>query len=211
MNHTHFKRIDLTGQKFGRLLVLEYDHTGKNDVAFWLCKCDCGNEKIISRGNLKNGTTVSCGCYHHNKITSHDGCKTRLYSIWTAMKKRCFVTTHQAYKNYGGRGIIVCDEWKNDFVTFRDWALGNGYHEVLTIDRINNNGNYEPSNCRWATIKEQMRNRSKTAYVTIDNITRSISEWSEITGISYGNIFYRFKAGYSGEDLLKPAGGLNKC
>ncbi len=152
------KFIDLTGQKYGKLFVIERAENKENRPA-WLCKCDCGNIVVVKGSNLRSGHTKSCGCFRIEKITTHDKTHTRLYTIWHQMKERCYRESSRNYKYYGARGIRICNDWKNDFSKFYEWAMKNGYNDKLTIDRINTNGNYEPSNCRWATISEQNKNR----------------------------------------------------
>lgn len=156
---------DLTGREFGRLKVIERQGSNKKRHALWLCACQCGNSKVISSQDLLSGNTNSCGCFRKEKNRdlnqTHKMTGTRLYVIWKGMKERCYRHTSPKYKDYGGRGIAICDEWKNDFQAFHDWAISHGYAENLTIDRINNDGGYEPSNCRWATIAEQNKNKRK--------------------------------------------------
>ena len=158
------KLIDLTGQRFGLLTVLrKYGHSGKCREVTWLCKCDCGNETVVIGHDLRKGTTQSCGCFRKLREVEanikHGGSKEPLYKRWCGIKRRCYTTSNKDYKNYGGRGIKMCDEWKNDYSAFKEWALNNGFEEHLTIERINNDGNYEPSNCKWATVKEQNQNK----------------------------------------------------
>ena len=170
------KLIDLTGQRIGRLFVVQRCGS-QNGHATWLCRCDCGNEKIISVSSLKQGTQ-SCGCLWVEAInnwnqseekkkvtaslkTTHGGRGSRLYRIWRAMKTRCRNSNVPCFRYYGGRGIRVCDEWEGSFQSFAEWAIQNGYDDNLTIDRIDNDGNYEPSNCRWVTMTEQNKNKRK--------------------------------------------------
>ena len=154
------KLEDLTGKQFGRLTVIERaPNNGKRTM--WLCRCSCGTEKIINAHKLKSGNTVSCGCRRAEGLgdfmRTHGMTETRLYGIWSKMKGRCLCPTNESYNAYGGRGIRICDEWADDFMAFYNWAISNGYAETLSIDRIDNDGNYCPDNCRWITFEENAR------------------------------------------------------
>lgn len=197
------KLIDLTGMKFGNLIVIERAENSKDGHVRWKCVCNCGKvkEKPVSAQDLKNGKVVSCGCIHHQRITIHYGSKERLYQIWKSMLKRCENTNCRSYCNYGERGIKVCNEW-HDYLKFKEWAVQSGYKDNLTIDRIDNNGNYEPTNCRWATLKEQANNRRNNVFIQIGDETHTIAEWSEISGVNKGTIRNRYKRGICGDLLL---------
>lgn len=200
------KLIDLTGQRFGRLVVIESVGRSKYRYGLWRCKCDCGNEVIVATNLLHRGKTQSCGCYKIDKNTTHGQSGTRLYWIWGGMINRCTNSTMHNYNNYGGRGITVCDEWRT-FEPFYEWAITNGYREDLTIDRIDTNGNYCPENCRWATPKQQANNKRNNRLLTLNGITHTMTEWSEITGLSVTCICLRLdRYRWSVEDALtKPS------
>lgn len=194
---------DLTGQKFGKLTVIkEIENRGKHRL--WLCRCECGNEKIIYQTHITTGKTKSCGCLHSEiaseiaktRQTKHGMFGTRIYGIWHGIKTRCENSHNANYKNYGGRGINVCEEWR-EFEPFYEWALSNGYKEGLTIERVDVNGNYEPSNCRWATVKEQMNNKRNNHLITYNGETKTVSQWAEELGINRETIYTRLSRGWS--------------
>jgi hypothetical protein len=157
------------GIKFGRLTTIKEVHKSIKKRYAWFCRCECGNEKIVIATSLIRKNTMSCGCLHREQLiarnkqgTVHGDSRNgqRIYRIWHSMRERCLTPTCKDYKNYGGRGITICNEW-NSYINFKKWALENGYSDILSIDRINVDGNYEPSNCRWATSKQQANNRRK--------------------------------------------------
>lgn len=158
----------------------------------WNCLCECGNTKRIEASSLKNGTTKSCGCLQKETVKktatkywfNPNYKKDRIYRIYNKIKNRCYNSNSESYKYYGGRGIVICDEWLNDFQVFYDWAISSGYDEKLTIDRIDVNGNYEPSNCRWATRKEQNYNKRNNRKITYNEKTQTLTEWAKELNIN---------------------------
>ncbi len=186
---------DLTCQRFGRITALYRLHNYHKKGTYWLCVCDCGNLKEVSYSCLAYGHSKSCGCYNSEvariRMIKHGKKNTRLYHIWKLIKQRCNNKNNPAYKNYGGRGIAVCDEWRNDFQAFYDWSMANGYDDNLTIDRIDNNKGYSPDNCRWATVKQQAQNRRTTKKYTINNETHCLKDWCELLGLNYRTVHKR--------------------
>ena len=177
---------------------------------YWLCKCDCGGEKIVACYELRRGNTKTCGCgwlesakKAQEANLKHGMCGTRLYQCYNAMKRRC-----KYEPNWAGRGIEVCDEWKNNPQAFFDWALANGYTNDLTLDRIDVNGNYEPSNCRWLSKTEQQYNKTTSHYIKINGSTKTLAEWSKLSNVPYATLFKRLEHGWDEKDLLKPVGTL---
>ena len=154
-------KINLIGKKFGRLIVLCDSKQRSGSSVMWKCLCDCGNTTTVRAPDLKRGITQSCGCLHRELLAKRrykhgesNRNLTRLYNLWLNMKRRCDNPDHTKYKYYGGKGISVCDEWRGNYSAFKSWAILNGYQDNLSIDRINNNGNYEPNNCQWITMSE---------------------------------------------------------
>lgn len=207
------KRVEVKeGERYGRLTIIrEVEPAGSSHkrVRRFLCRCDCGNEIICRLPNLKSGTTKSCGCYRKfvssNRRDCHHLQNTRIYRIWCGMKRRCYNKHNEHFDRYGGRGIIVCDEWKTDFMNFYDWAMSNGYDDKLSIDRINNEGNYEPSNCRWANQKQQIVNSTAAIKCSLGGNIVSLSDIADILGVSFKRIrriVYMLNNGYDMSELL---------
>lgn len=204
------KLIDLTGKRFGRLQVLMRSGS-KNGSAMWLCRCDCGKTKVICGVELRSGETKSCGCLHREiasqTMTKHNGShKERLYRVWAAMLSRTRNPNATNYKYYGGRGIKVCEEW-NDYEVFRDWALQNGYNPSAqygecTLDRINVDGNYCPTNCRWVNMSSQNNNQRSNKTIVYNNESHNLKQWSDILGINYSTFKKYIKSGRTIEDII---------
>lgn len=202
---------DITGQRFGRLVAVELVGKTNNGNAKWLCKCDCGCQKVVSSYALRSKRTQSCGCIkrEQNKqmFTTHgqakDGDRTRLYRIWSSIKTRCYNNRQaKSYKKYGAKGIRVCEEWKDSYEAFFEWAIASGYDDSLTIDRIDPHGIYCPENCRWATQTQQQNNRTNNHHITYDGETHTIAEWTKIKGFGPSVIEHRLKRNWSIEKIM---------
>lgn len=197
---------NIKGQKFTKLKVIDLQGV-QNHRAMWLCKCDCGNEIVVSSNSLLTKKTKSCGCLNIKKIiernTTHGLSKTRLYKIWCGMKQRCYNKNDKRYNRYGKRDIKICDEWLKDFKKFYDWSIKNGYSDKLTIDRINNNGNYEPNNCRWITQHEQTRNYSRNIFLTYNGETLCLKDMAKKYNIPEYKLSRGLKKGYNIEEIFK--------
>lgn len=187
---------NLIGERFGHWVVIARSENSAYGSARWKCSCDCGTTRVIGAQPLKSGKSKSCGCHKNDYNRKHGGKGTKLYEVWRSMRYRCENPNNQAYPMYGARGIRVCAEWK-DFASFREWALSNGYENGLSIDRIDVNGNYEPSNCRWTDCKTQMNNRRNTPHFEYGGKSMTISEWSQALGIPRSTILNRLKRGWS--------------
>lgn len=192
---------DLTGERFGRLTVLEPTSKRHHRCVIWLCRCDCGKLIEVNGAYLRNRETSSCGCLHDEMASErfskamkkHGGYYDRLHRIWSGMLTRCRNPNSKPYPRYGGRGIKVCEVWEHSYQAFKDWAYANGYDEKApygecTIDRIDVNGNYCPENCRFIPLAQQSRNMTTNRKVTVDGETHCIAEWAEILGVSPATI-----------------------
>ena len=208
---TEARAMNLTGCKFGLLTVIKRTDNDRHGKARWLCKCSCGGETIAISSDLKRGHTKSCGCVHLEKIShgnpKHNLANTKLYKVWAVMKDRCLNSKNKSYNNYGGRGITVCEEWRNDFKVFYGWAMNNGYSDGLSIDRIDNNGNYEPNNCRWATKRQQQLNTRRNKLITYNGKTQTLTEWSDELNIRFNKLWSRlYKLKWSAEQAFEKGG-----
>lgn len=198
------KKVEMIGRRFGRLIVLDEDKRDPHGIIYYKCQCDCGTEKIIKGTSLRAGVTVSCGCYNKEVITKENpNYKMRLYYVYQSIKDRCNNPNNKAFHNYGGRGIKVADEW-NSFDNFKEWAYSHGYKTGLWIERIDNNKDYSPENCRWATVKEQQNNKRVCRFITINGITQTVTQWAEVTGIKRATIYRRLQLGWPESEILRP-------
>lgn len=216
------RRKDILGIQFGRLTAIQLDiEKSTKERSYWLCKCSCGNPNIksIYLYQLTSGKTKSCGClqneprYKKPKKQHQKTKKSRLYSIWDGMKQRCHNENNKRFADYGGRGIEVCSEWIDDFNTFEKWSLDNGYSENLTIDRMDNDGDYKPNNCRWATPKEQSRNMRNNKIIKYQGKEYCFIELLEQFGLQddYSTIATRIdKLNWSVEEAINIPIGVSK-
>ena len=200
------KLVNIVGKKFGRLLVIEKANS-LNGCTRWRCLCDCGNECIVQSSSLKSGNTKSCGCYKrenakklYSTVRQNDK---KLYSVWNGIKQRCYNKNSKSYHNYGGRGIKMNDDWANDYKTFYEWAMKAGYKYGLEIDRIDNDGDYCESNCRFVNKEIQANNKRNVKLYTINGITKSLPQWCREYDIDYYTVRQRvFKLGWCIEKAL---------
>lgn len=201
-------RTALLGKRFGHLTVISFDHCeeDKNYQMYWLCKCDCGNEKVVDGHTLRKGQATTCGkcrgMWNGPRVTDE-----RLYNVYRAMKERCFSSASQSYKHYGERGITICKEWTDDYQVFKKWAYENGYDEnapygELTIERVDVNGNYCPENCKWISIQDQTWNRRNTKYYTYNGLTQNLKDWGKQYNINPEILRKRLYAGWDMEKAL---------
>jgi hypothetical protein len=190
------------GQKYGKWKVIKRaGKQGKQPT--WLCVCECGNEGIVPSYNLKAGRSTNCGCVRKETLrkmnTTHDHSGSRIHNIWMGMKFRCYNTSGMNYKDYGGRGIEMCEEWKEEFTSFYEWSIENGYNDDLTIDRKNNDLGYTPSNCHWTDRKKQANNQRKNHYIKYMGEVKTLAEWCEQLNLNYSTIKRRIYRGWDVE------------
>lgn len=214
------KKRELVGQKFENLTVIKEYGRDKYKNVLWECLCDCGEKTIVTSGNLVTGHTKSCGCLQKIRIissnTKHGYARrgdnhSRLYSVWGGMMQRCLNPRSTNYKNYGGRGICICDDWKN-FENFKDWSLQNGYQENLSIDRIDVNGDYCPQNCKWSTNIEQANNKRGTKKYLFNKENLTVAEISRKYNLNYEKVRESINAGKIKEiELIINSGGCGRC
>lgn len=200
----------MIGLKFGRWQVVSKSEERQN---YFLCECECGTRREVRGTHLKSGKTKSCGCYKKDKTSEvfakHKLRNHPLYIAWANMKSRCNNRNNPSYKDYGERGIKICDEWQ-EFENFYHWSIANGYEKGLSLDRVNVNGNYDPSNVRFANDDIQANNKRNTRYITINGVVKTVSEWAKISGIKRDTFQSRIRLGWEGERLLEPANKRTK-
>lgn len=200
------KLIDLVGQRFGKLVVVGRAAREKGCRPYWTCLCDCGNLNESQGRNLISGEAKSCGCWKVERLTTHGhtagGKSTPIFRAWSSMFERCYNPKHEHYKSYGGRGIAVCPRWHESFENFLA-DMGPSWSPELTLDRYpDNDGDYEPGNCRWATQAQQSRNRRTTVLLTFDGKEQTLTEWAAELGLTRPALRYRLNAGWPLERVL---------
>lgn len=192
---------DLTGKRFNRLTVIKLQERTDRRRYMWLCKCDCGNEIVVSSDHLKSNHTRSCGCWNKDRIKKlnykNGLSNTKLHYAYHNMCNRCMRKNNYEYKHYGGRGVVICDEWlgKNGFLNFSNWALSNGYEEGLQIDRIDNNKGYSPDNCRWSNRIQQANNKRNNVYVSVNGEVDTVANMARKHNLNYWNLLHYAKGG----------------
>lgn len=190
---------NLVGKKFNMLVVVDLE---QSNPVVWKCRCDCGNYTYVRTSNLKRGLVKSCGCLQQRGNPVHNLSNSRLYRIRAKIIRRCFCEDDPAYPRYGGRGITMCQEWRDSVESFVNWAYENGYRDDLTIDRIDNNGNYTPENCRWATSVEQANNTRRNRVFTYNGKTQNLKQWCDELGLNYSRIHSRLTRGWDFEKAI---------
>lgn len=207
---------DITGQTFNRLTAIEFVEC-KNGYACWMFQCSCGNQKILPGYSVRNGSVKSCGCLAKERARETGLARLNfkgerdengtplLYKQYYTIKARCNNPKYKQYKDYGARGIKMCEEWENDFNVFYDWAMSHGYSKNLSIDRIDNNGDYSPSNCRWATKMVQQNNTRANIFLEYDGKRLTLAQWARELDVSYQMLRYRYRAGWDTERILTTA------
>lgn len=197
---------DLSGMRFGEWSVISFVRFDKSRISMWKCRCACGVERIVNGRNLKNGSSKSCGCLQRKIVSKtsykHGQSRSLLYQVWGNMIQRCTNENTPGYKDYGGKGVSVCAEWLKDSNSFLKWARMNGYEKGLTLDRKNNDGDYEPSNCRWVTQKEQSYNKSNNRILTFRGKSKTLTEWCSELGLKPTTVSARLKRGRTVEESL---------
>ena len=194
-----WKIRDLTGQKFNMLTAIKI---AERNPLKWECICDCGNVCKVRANNLTRGKQKSCGCLSHKGNPTHKQCYTRVYRIYAKIKRRCFAEDDPSYPRYGGRGITMCDEWRESFESFANWSYANGYRDDLSIDRIDNNGNYTPDNCRWADSYSQANNKRNNRFISYQGKTQTLANWCKEKNMSYNVVWFRLSQGWTFEDAI---------
>lgn len=206
------KFIDLTGNRYNMLTVIRRLDNAEKGVTRWECICDCGNKTIVRGGNLKNGSVKSCGCLSKKspRNKTHGESKTPLYRMWISMIYRCHNPNNQAYKDYGARGIKVCEEW-HDFSKFKKWVIETKKDDTLTIERIDVNGDYCPENCKWIPLKDQANNRRSNIRIEHNGEIHNLKQWCDILNLDYKNIHNRiFKLGWSFDKAISTPIDISK-